>query len=130
MIIKFVLVAAIAAAAIVALRGNRSSVNLALRRLAAVLFVMVGAVAVAFPGTVTWVAERIGVGRGSDLVLYALALTFLFVTIGVHQRIQLLEGRLTVLTRQLALHDAHAAHAAAAQPGGEAAHEEAPRATA
>lgn len=103
MTIKFLLIAGIAGATLVALRGSESAMNLALRRLAAMLFITVSAVAVALPDIVTWAAERVGVAQGSNLVLYALVLTFLFVTIGIHQRIQRLEGRLTVLTRELAL---------------------------
>lgn len=103
MIIKVLLIAGIAVAALVALRGSGSAMNLALRRLAALAFVLLAGLAVALPDTVTWVAERVGVAQGSNLVLYALVLAFLFVAIGVHQRIQTLEHRLTLLTRELAI---------------------------
>lgn len=103
MIIKVLLIAGIAVAALIALRGGGSAMNLALRRLSAVAFVMVAGLAVALPDSVTWVAERVGVAQGSNLVLYGLVLAFLFVSIGIHQRIQALENRLTLLTRELAL---------------------------
>lgn len=106
MIIKVLLIVGIAVAALVALRGSGSAMNLALRRLGAVAFVLLAGIAVALPDSVTWVAERVGVAQGSNLVLYALVLAFLFVSIGVHQRIQRLENRLSVLTRELAIRTA------------------------
>lgn len=103
MIIKVLLIGGIALAALVALRGSGSAMNLALRRLAALAFVLLAGLAVALPDSVTWVAKRVGVAQGSNLVLYAFVVGSLFVAISLYQRIQRLEDRLVRLARRLAL---------------------------
>lgn len=103
MIIKVLLIVGIAGAALFAFRGNGSTVHLAIRRIAGVLFVAAAACSVIFPDMVTWLANRVGVAQGSNLVLYALVVAFLFVAIGIHQRIHSLERRVIQLTRELAL---------------------------
>lgn len=108
MIIKILLISAICGAALFALRGVGSSAQLALRRMAGVAGAVIAALSVLFPDAVTWVANRVGVAQGSNLVLYVLVITFLFVTIGLHQRIHLLERRLIRLSREFALLQADA----------------------
>lgn len=77
----------------------------ALRRLLGSVVVVAGVFAVIWPNAVTWVANRVGVGRGTDLVLYVLVMVFLFTTIALYQRLHQLESRLTKLTQALALQD-------------------------
>ena len=59
--------------------------------------------AVINPDLVTWVANLIGVGRGTDLVLYLLVVVFTVSTVGQYQRVRQLEDRLAELTRTQAL---------------------------
>ena len=103
MIIKALLILGIAGAALVALRGSNSATHLAIRRLAGAAFVLVAALSVIFPDSVTWLANRVGVTTGTNLVLYALVVAFLFVTIALYQRIHVLERRLIRLAQELAL---------------------------
>jgi hypothetical protein len=103
MIIKVLLILGIAAAALVALRGSNSTAHLAVRRLFGAAFVLVAALSVIFPDAVTWLANRVGVTTGTNLVLYALVVAFLFVTIALYQRIHVLEGRLIRLAQEAAL---------------------------
>jgi hypothetical protein len=105
MIIKLLLLAGILGAVVTALRSSTSMTYLAVRRVALLAFAGAAAVSVLSPSTLTWVANRVGVGRGTDLVLYGLVVVFLFVSIGVYQRIQHLEERIVRLTRTLALND-------------------------
>lgn len=102
MIIKILLILGILGVVIFALRGSGTA-NLAVRRMAGVAFAAAATVAILFPDLVTWVANAVNVGRGTDLVLYVLVVAFLYVTIGLYQRIHLLELRLIDLTRELAL---------------------------
>lgn len=106
MIIKILLISGIVGAVVYALRGTGTTTNLAIRRLGGIGFAMVAAFSVLFPDAVTWVANLVGVGRGTDLVLYALVVAFLYISIALYQRIHHLEERLVELTRALALHDA------------------------
>lgn len=106
MIIKLILLACLAGAALVLIRGKRSALSLLLRRSLTLVVIAVGGVAVLFPGAVTEVAQAVGVGRGTDLVLYLLCVTFLFVTIALYLRLNEMHDRYVELVRQLALHEA------------------------
>lgn len=106
MIIKVLLLAALAGAAYVLVRGRRTALSLLLRRGLTLVLIALGALAVLFPDAVTRVAQAVGVGRGADLVLYLLCVTFLFVSVGLHVRLAELNDRYVELARGLALHDA------------------------
>ena len=106
MIIKLLLVAGLAAAAFLLLRGRRSALGLLMRRSLALGAILLGVVAVLFPGLVTEAANAVGVGRGADLVLYTLCVTFLFVTIAQNLRITGLHDRMVELARKQALLEA------------------------
>jgi hypothetical protein len=105
-IIKVVLLAALAAAALVLVRGRRTALSLLVRRGLALAAIIAGAAAVLSPDTVTEIAGFVGVGRGTDLVLYLLCVAFLFVTIGLHLRLSEMHDKYVELARQLALHEA------------------------
>lgn len=108
MIIKVLLVVALAAAALVALRGRRTALNLLIRRALTLGVIAAGVFAVLMPDTVTEVANLLGVGRGADLVLYLLCVTFLFVSIGLYLRLSEMHDRYVELARKMALHEADA----------------------
>ena len=77
--------------------------HLALRRLLLLAFVVFGATAIVIPGLTTRVARFLGVGRGTDLLLYLLFVAFLGFVATAGRRYRELERQLTVLTRRLAL---------------------------
>lgn len=105
MIIKILLVLGIVGAVLLALRSFGSATYLAARRLGLVVFGAAGVGAVIFPGAVTRVAHSVGVGRGTDLVLYISIIGSLFAFVGLHQRVHHLEERVVLLTRALALRE-------------------------
>jgi len=108
MIIKVVLIAALAGAAFVLIRGRRTALSLLVRRALMLAAIAAGVLAVVMPDAVTDVAQVVGVGRGADLVLYLLVVTFLFVTIGLYLRLSEMNDRYVELARRLALHEADA----------------------
>ena len=71
-----------------------------------VLFVVFMVYAVIRPDDLTWVANRLGVQRGTDLVLYALVMGFAFVTVSTWVRFREQELRYARLARTIALADA------------------------
>jgi len=71
-----------------------------------VLFVVFMVYAVIRPDDLTWVANRLGVQRGTDLVLYALVMGFAFVTVSTWVRFREQELRYARLARTSALADA------------------------
>lgn len=72
------------------------------RLIAAALFVL-GGMAVLFPNVTSWIAQRLGVGRGTDLVLYLAVVTGAFVAVLFYSRTMRLEDSITELTRAIAL---------------------------
>lgn len=108
MIIKVFLIAALAVAAFVLVRGRRTALSLLVRRGLALSAIAVGVVAVLVPDVLTEVAQAVGVGRGADLLLYLLCITFLFVSIGLYVRLTEMHDRYVELARRLALHEANA----------------------
>ena len=71
-----------------------------------VLFVVFMVYAVIRPDDLTWVANRLGVQRGTDLVLYALVMGFAFVTVSTYVRFREQELRYARLARSIALQNA------------------------
>lgn len=108
MTIKLLLLLAIAVAMAFALRGSRSITYLAVRRAAIVVVAAMAVSATLFPNALSWVAQRVGVGRGTDLITYALVVVVVFIALGLHQRIQHLEERVIELSRAVALKHADA----------------------
>ena len=53
-------------------------------------------------------AHAVGVGRGTDLLLYLACVTFLFTTIGLHLRLAGLRDQYVALARQIAIDQASA----------------------
>lgn len=109
MIIKVLLVVALGGAAVMLVRGRPTALNLLVRRALTLVVIAGGIVAVIFPSTLTEVAQAVGVGRGADLVLYVLCVTFLFVTIALYLRLGNLHDRMVELARQHALLEARVA---------------------
>ena len=106
MIFKVLLVAALTAAALLLVRGRPTALNLLVRRTLTLATIAAGVVAVIVPDLVTDVARAVGVGRGADLVLYLLCVTFLFVSIALYLRLSDLHDRMVELARRHALLEA------------------------
>jgi hypothetical protein len=105
-IIKLILIATLGLAAMMLIRGRRSALRLLMRRSLTLGAIGLGVLAVLFPDSTTRVAALVGVGRGTDLVLYALCVAFLFVTIALYLRLNEMHDRYVELARRLALHEA------------------------
>jgi hypothetical protein len=104
--IKAILVALILVVLVWGLR-HRDDVGLrAGRRLAALLLAGFAIIAVLSPEVTTRVAHAVGIGRGTDLLLYGLVVTFVFSTAGLYFRCRDIERRLVEVSRALALRDA------------------------
>ena len=71
-----------------------------------VLFLAFGIVAVVFPRGVSGLANLVGVGRGADLLLYALVIAFAFYSINTYLRFKEVDLRYARLARAIALRDA------------------------
>jgi small membrane protein len=105
-IIKVLLVAALLGAAVMLVRGRPTALNLLVRRSLTLSVIVAGIVAVLVPSALTTVATTVGVGRGTDLVLYVLSVTFLFVSISLYLRLGQLHDQQVELARRHALLEA------------------------
>jgi small membrane protein len=106
MIIQILLLAAVGILLAVFIRSRHGVRLQASKRLAFVLFVIANAYAVVRPNDVTAVAHLVGVGRGADLLLYALVVAFTFSVVNFYLRQRELNERLTQLARAVALREA------------------------
>lgn len=84
-------------------RGARTQ---AVRRLGLMLFAAVAIWSILFPSVWNHFAKLVGVGRGTDMVLYALVVAFLSFTLTTYVRFREFETRYTKLARRLALDEA------------------------
>lgn len=78
----------------------------ALRRLGLVVFAALAIGSIVVPESWTTLAQALGVGRGTDLILYGLVVAFLSFTASTYLRHRQLEVNLTRLARRLALDEA------------------------
>lgn len=101
--IQIVLIAAVIAIGAVFMRRTGADSHLAIRRLLYGGFALVAIVSILFPQWLTWIANLVGVGRGTDLLLYALVLMFLVFVYTQSRRNAAQQRRLTLLARRLAL---------------------------
>ncbi|WP_307861035.1 DUF2304 domain-containing protein [Microbacterium sp. SD291] len=104
--IQIVLIVAIVAIGAVFMRRTGADSHLAIRRLLYGVFVVVAVLSILFPQWLTWLANLIGVGRGTDLLLYALVVMFLAFVYTQYRRNVTQQRKLTQLARKLALLEA------------------------
>ncbi len=104
--IQILLIAAIIVFAFITMRRTGADSHLAIRRLLLGVFVIAAVLSVLFPQWLSWLAQLVGVGRGTDLLLYALIVMFLAFVYTQYRRNAQLQRQLTLLARKLALLEA------------------------
>lgn len=105
-VIKILLILAVIALLMLLLRSHGTTRGGAYVKIGMVVFLVFAAYAVVRPEDVTWVAGRLGVGRGTDLVLYAFVVGFGFFAISTYLRFKELELKYARLARAMALNEA------------------------
>ena len=105
-IIKILLILAVIGLAIFLLRSHGTSRGGAYLKIGMAVFLAFAAYAVIRPDDLTWVAMQLGVGRGADLLLYALVVGFGFFAISTYLRFKELELKYARLARAVAINEA------------------------
>jgi len=118
-LIKVLLLVAIAVVVVLSLRAPAGARHLALRRVSVIGFAALAVLSVLFPDAWNAAAAVVGVGRGTDLLLYGLIVVFLGYMVTTYRRFRHLESQITQLARRLAL-DEVATELRAADTAGEA----------
>ncbi len=107
--LQIVLVIAALGALFYFVRSGQSVGVRASKRVAFAAFVLLNIYAVLRPNDVTWVARQLGIGRGTDLLVYLLVVGFIFGMLNSYLRDREISQHLTNLARQLAIRDAELA---------------------
>jgi hypothetical protein len=104
--IQIILVIGVVVVGLFLTRPSGRDSHLALRRLFLAAFVVVAIGSIIFPQWLSFVANLVGVGRGTDLLLYGFVLAFLIYVSTTYRRNVQLDRKLTKLARELALAEA------------------------
>jgi hypothetical protein len=115
-LIKALLVAVFAFFAFIVIVPGKGSRHLAVRRLLLLALFALGIFAVIFPDVTSEVAIFVGVGRGADLVLYALVVVFVGNSLFTAGKFRHQEREITRLARALALAEAPRPESATDKP--------------
>lgn len=102
-IVQIVLVLAVVMVALALMSGGSNARHLAIRRILLMVFAAAAAFSIFFPEILSAVAAFLGIGRGTDLVLYATIICFFVYMATTYQRFRSMEISITKLSRRLAL---------------------------
>ena len=103
MIVKLLLIGSVLVVLAWVVRSRPTHHRLAITRLASVGIAVCWIIAVLNPDLTTRLANKIGVGRGADLLLYVLVVVFTVTTVAQYQRLRRIEDRLAEITRANAI---------------------------
>jgi hypothetical protein len=105
-LIQVILIVAALGLLVVLLRSRTSARTRAWKKLILILLTAVAVASILRPELTQKAANVVGVGRGTDLLLYLLTAVFLYVVVGFYLRFRDVERQLTVLARRIALDEA------------------------
>lgn len=103
--IQLLLIVAVVVLGVFLMRRTGADSHLAIRRLMMLLFIFAAVLSILFPQWLSWLANLVGVGRGTDLLLYGLIVVFLVFVYSQYRRNLALQRQLTLLSRRIALLD-------------------------
>lgn len=106
LIVQIALVFAVILVSLVLMRGGVNAKHLAVRRIMLMIFAVAAALSIFFPDVLTRFAGFLGIGRGTDLVLYATIVSFFVFMATTYQRFRNMETSITSLSRRIALDEA------------------------
>jgi small membrane protein len=107
MIIRIILIITIAGILLWLLAQGTSTRGQAWNKLIGLIALIFGIVAIIFPTLTTRVAHLVGVGRGTDLLLYCLTVIFMMVTLTQYMHRKEDQQKIIKLSRHIALLEAN-----------------------
>jgi hypothetical protein len=105
-IVQAVLILAVILVSVALMRGGSNARHLAIRRIMLLIFAFAAILSIFFPELLSRLANALGVGRGTDLVLYATIVSFFVFMATTYQRFRHAETSLTKLSRRIAIDEA------------------------
>ena len=103
MLIKIFLLLAVCLVAAGLMKSRVSDRNIALRRVAIALLSIIAVFFILWPELASQIAHLVGVGRGTDLLFYLVTVGFLASLVTAAKRRAILDRKITMLARELAL---------------------------
>ena len=103
---QILFIVALAGIAVYVIRSQPSARHLALRRLTVFAALIAGIVVVLSPGWLTAVANFLGIGRGTDLLVYISIMAFILYVVSDYKKSVLLTRTTTELARAITLSEA------------------------
>lgn len=111
MLIQIVLILAVLIGLVALVRDGGKTYVQASKRVGLLVFAGVSVFAVIRPESFTVLAGFLGVGRGTDLLLYGLVVAFVFGMLSMYVRFRVVDRRYTDLARAFAIRDAELVNA-------------------
>lgn len=102
-IIQILLIAASVIFGVILLRSGGSARTQAIRTITLLLLIAAAIFAVLFPGLIDGLARSVGVGRGTDLLLYAFIVVFVGNALSTTRKRRAQDLQITALARNIAL---------------------------
>lgn len=106
-VVQIILVFVVLFVSLILIRGGFNAKHMAIRRILVLLFAVTAVLSIFFPAMLSYLAQIVGVGRGTDLVLYAFIVAYLVFMSTNHQRFRQTEAAITKLSRRIALDEAN-----------------------
>lgn len=103
---QLILITALVGIAVYVIRAQPSARHLALRRLTVFAALIVGIIVVLSPGWLTAAANLLGIGRGTDLLVYVSIVAFMLYVVSDYKKSVLLSRTTTELARAITLSEA------------------------
>ncbi|HET6303090.1 DUF2304 domain-containing protein [Microbacterium sp.] len=104
--IQLLLIAGVVVIGALLMRRTGADSHLAIRRMLSGLFILAAILSILFPQWLSWVANLVGVGRGTDLLLYGLVIAFLASLYTQYRHNLATQRQVTLLARKVALLEA------------------------
>jgi len=117
MTIKIALIVVFVVFAVFLMFPRASVRSTAIRRIVLAFLLLLTVIAVVVPSVVNRLANFVGIGRGTDLLLYGLIVVFIGNAIVTQRRHRLAERQVTLLARKIAISEAPAPDAVRAGNG-------------
>ncbi|MCJ8504456.1 DUF2304 domain-containing protein [Kocuria flava] len=105
-VVQILLVLAVGYGALALIRGGANAKHQAIRRVVGLAFFAFAALSIFFPDLLSAVARFLGIGRGTDLVLYGLVVVFMITQATAALRNRQQEVNVTRLARHIAVAEA------------------------
>ncbi len=103
LIIKFLLIGAFLVMGFVLLKSGGSARTQAIRTITLLMLLAAAVYAVLFPAVINDLAQLVGVGRGTDLLLYVFLVVFVANALTTVRRRRAQDAQITQLAREIAL---------------------------